>query len=30
MKEFSFQASGGSYSKMFGGTEKFLSCDNIV
>lgn len=30
VKEFSFKASGGSYSKLFDGTEKLLSWDNIL
>jgi hypothetical protein len=30
VKEFSFKASGGSYAKLFDGTEKLLSWDNIV
>ena len=30
VKEFSFKAGGGSYSKLFDGTEKLLSWDNIV
>jgi hypothetical protein len=30
VKEFSFKAGGGSYSKLFDGTEKVLSWDNIV
>jgi hypothetical protein len=30
VKEFSFKGSGGSYSKLFDGTEKLLSWDNIV
>ena len=30
VKEFSFKASGGSYSKMFDGTQKMLSWDNIL
>jgi len=30
VKEFSFKAGGGSYAKLFDGTEKLLSCDNIV
>lgn len=30
VKEFSFKASGGSYSKLFDGSEKVLSWDNIV
>jgi hypothetical protein len=30
VKEFSFKASGGSYSKLFDGTEKVLSWDNII
>ena len=30
VKDFSFKGSGGSYSKLFDGTEKFLSWDNIV
>jgi len=30
VKEFSFKAGGGSYSKLFNGTEKFLSWDNIL
>ena len=30
VREFSFKASGGSYSKLFDGTEKLLSWDNIV
>lgn len=30
VKEFSFQASGGSYAKLFDGTEKVLSWDNIL
>jgi hypothetical protein len=30
VKEFSFKAGGGSYSKLFDGTEKFLSWDNIL
>jgi hypothetical protein len=30
VKEFSFKASGGSYAKLFDGTEKVLSWDNIV
>ena len=30
VKEFSFKAGGGSYAKLFDGTEKFLSWDNIL
>jgi len=30
VKEFSFRAGGGSYAKLFDGTEKVLSWDNIV
>ncbi len=30
VKEFSFKASGGSYSKLFDGSEKVLSWDNIL
>jgi hypothetical protein len=30
VKEFSFKASGGSYSKLFDGSEKVLSWDNIM
>jgi len=30
VKEFSFKASGGSYAKLFDGTEKLLSWDNIL
>ena len=30
VKEFSFKASGGSWSKLFDGTEKLLSWDNIL
>ena len=30
VKEFSFKASGGSYAKLFDGTERTLSWDNIV
>ena len=30
VKEFSFKASGGSYSKLFDGTQKMLSWDNIL
>jgi len=30
VKEFSFKGSGGSYSKLFDGTEKLLSWDNII
>jgi hypothetical protein len=30
VKEFSFKAGGGSYAKLFDGTEKALSWDNIV
>src|SRR5207247_1076534 len=30
VKEFSFKAGGGSYSKLFDGTEKPLSWDNIL
>jgi hypothetical protein len=30
VKEFSFRGSGGSYAKLFDGTEKLLSWDNIV
>lgn len=30
VKQFSFQASGGSYAKLFDGTEKVLSWDNIL
>jgi hypothetical protein len=30
VKEFSFKASGGSYSKLFDGTQKVLSWDNIL
>jgi hypothetical protein len=30
VKEFSFKASGGSYAKLFDGTEKVLSWDDIV
>ena len=28
--EFSFKGSGGSYAKLFDGTEKVLSWDNIL
>jgi hypothetical protein len=30
VKEFSFKASGGSYAKLFDGTQKLLSWDNIL
>ena len=30
VKEFSFKAGGGSYAKLFDGTEKVLSWDNII
>jgi len=30
VKEFSFKGSGGSYGKLFDGTEKLLSWDNIL
>ena len=30
VKEFSFKASGGSYAKLFDGTQKVLSWDNIL
>jgi hypothetical protein len=30
VKEFSFKASGGSYSRLFDGTQKVLSWDNIL
>lgn len=30
VKEYSFQAGGGSYAKLFDGTEKHLSWDNII
>jgi hypothetical protein len=30
VKEFSFKGSGGSYAKIFDGTEKLLSWDNIL
>jgi hypothetical protein len=30
VKEFSFKVGGGSYSKLFDGTEKLLSWDNIL
>jgi hypothetical protein len=30
VKEFSFKGSGGSYSKLFDGSEKVLSWDNIL
>ena len=30
VKEFSFKASGGSYARMFDGTQKLLSWDNIL
>ena len=30
VKEFSFKGSGGSYAKLFDGTEKVLSWDNIL
>ena len=30
VKEFSFKAGGGSYAKLFDGTEKLLSWDNII
>jgi len=30
VKEFSFKAGGGTYSKLFDGTEKLLSWDNIL
>jgi hypothetical protein len=30
VKEFSFKASGGSYARLFDGTEKMLSWDNIL
>lgn len=30
VREFSFKASGGSYAKLFDGTEKLLSWDNIL
>ena len=30
VREFSFKASGGSYAKLFDGSEKLLSWDNIL
>jgi hypothetical protein len=30
VKEFSFKAGGGSYAKLFDGTEKTLSWDNVL
>jgi hypothetical protein len=30
VREFSFKASGGSYAKLFDGSEKVLSWDNIL
>jgi hypothetical protein len=30
VKEFSLKAGGGNYSKLFDGTEKLLSWDNIL
>ena len=30
VREFSFRASGGTYSKLFDGSEKLLSWDNIL
>ena len=30
VKEFSFKASGGSYAKLFDGTEKPVSWDNVI
>ena len=30
VKEFSFEGSGGSYARLFDGTEKVLSWDNIL
>jgi hypothetical protein len=30
VRDFSFKGSGGSYSKLFDGTEKVLSWDNIL
>jgi hypothetical protein len=30
VKEFSFKAGGGSYAKLFDGTERLLSWDNIL
>jgi hypothetical protein len=30
VKEFSFKGSGGTYSKLFDGTEKVLSWDNVL
>ena len=30
VREFSFKASGGTYSKLFDGSEKLLSWDNIL
>ncbi len=30
VKEFSYKASGGSYAKLFDGTERPLSWDNII
>jgi hypothetical protein len=30
VKAFSFKASGGSYARLFDGTEKVLSWDNIL
>jgi hypothetical protein len=30
VKEFSLKAGGGSYAKLFDGTEKVLSWDNII
>jgi hypothetical protein len=30
VKDFSFKAGGGSYAKLFDGTEKLLSWDNIL
>jgi len=30
VKDFLFQASGGSYAKLFDGSQKVLSWDNIV
>ena len=30
VKEFSFKASGGSYAKLFDGTERPVSWDNVI
>jgi hypothetical protein len=30
VKKFTFKAGGGSYAKLFDGTEKMLSWDNII